>query len=41
MSAEKKPLEPVYYRKDLAKLFNISTRTLQTRLDELYQTSQF
>ena len=36
MSAEKKPLEPVYYRKELAKSFGISTRTLQTRLDELY-----
>ena len=36
MKAEKKPLEPVYYKKDLAKSFGISTRTLQTRLDELY-----
>ena len=36
MLAEKKPLEPLYTRKDLAELFNISTRTLQKRLDELY-----
>ena len=36
MSAERKPLEPVYYRKDLANLFGISTRTLQTRLNELF-----
>ena len=36
MTAERKPLEPVYYRKDLAELFNISTRTLQKRLDELF-----
>jgi len=36
MLAEKKPLEPLYCRKELAELFNISTRTLQTRLDELY-----
>ena len=35
MLAEKKPLEPLYTRKDLAELFNISTRTLQTRLNEL------
>jgi len=35
MSAERKPLEPVYYKKDLAKLFGISIRTLQTRLNEL------
>ena len=35
MSAERKPLEPVYYRKDLANLFGISTRTLQTRLNEM------
>ena len=36
MSAERKPLEPVYYRKDLDNLFGISTRTLQTRLNELF-----
>ncbi len=36
MLAEKKPLEPLYTRKDLAELFNISTRTLQKRLDELF-----
>ncbi len=36
MSAERKPLEPVYYRKALANLFGISTRTLQTRLNELF-----
>jgi len=36
MLAEKKLLEPLYTRKDLAELFNISTRTLQKRLDELF-----
>jgi len=36
MLAEKKPLEPLYTRKDLAELFNISIRTLQKRLDELF-----
>ena len=36
MKAERKPLEPVYYKKDLAKLFGITPRTLQTKLNELF-----
>jgi|TARA_R110000803_G_scaffold154450_2_gene219233 hypothetical protein len=35
MISEKKLFDPVYYQKDLAKMFKISTRTLQARLNEL------